>query len=143
MKFFYFKLINDNQSEFLALLEEGNDDENDGPEGSGSDQDILHETSGNDENDDEAEEVNEAEDQILSTEMGSNSGVAAIPHTQYIQVSSQEKEAIDRLVILGFPRERAIEAYFACDKNEALAANYLFDNPQEEDNFIDGNHKSS
>ena len=56
----------------------------------------------------------------------------AIPHTQYIQVSSQEKEAIDRLVDLGFARQRAIEAFFACDKDESLAANYLFDNPQDD-----------
>ncbi|KAK9768933.1 UV excision repair protein rad23, variant 2 [Basidiobolus ranarum] len=49
------------------------------------------------------------------------------PEMQYIQISDQEKEAIDRLVALGFDRETATEAYFACDKNEELAANYLFD----------------
>jgi ubiquitin len=36
-------------------------------------------------------------------------------------------EAIDNLVQLGFTKERAAEAYFACDKNEEMAANFLFE----------------
>jgi UV excision repair protein RAD23 len=41
--------------------------------------------------------------------------------------SEAEKEAIDRLVGLGFEFEIAAEAFFACEKNEEMAANYLFD----------------
>lgn len=44
-----------------------------------------------------------------------------------IRVTQEEMDAINRLVSLGFPKHRAAEAYFACDKNEEMAANYLFE----------------
>ena len=44
-----------------------------------------------------------------------------------IRVTQEEMDAITRLTSLGFPKHKAAEAYFACDKNEELAANYLFD----------------
>jgi UV excision repair protein RAD23 len=89
------QLINQNQAEFLSLLQE--------PAGAG----------------------------------GGAPG-APPPGTHYIQVTADEKAAIDRLEQMGFERSRVIEAYFACDKNEELTANYLFDHMGEEDDDDDG-----
>ncbi|KAI5864661.1 UV excision repair protein Rad23 [Durotheca rogersii] len=55
------------------------------------------------------------------------------PGAQTISVTEEERDAIERLCRLGFDRDAAIQAYFACDKNEELAANFLFDQPDDED----------
>jgi UV excision repair protein RAD23 len=55
------------------------------------------------------------------------------PGAQAISVTEEEREAIERLCRLGFDRDQAIQAYFACDKNEELAANFLFEQPDDEE----------
>jgi UV excision repair protein RAD23 len=60
----------------------------------------------------------------------------APPGAQYIQVTQEEKAAIDRLEALGFDRSVVIEAFFACDKDESLAANYLLEHLGEEEDDL-------
>ncbi|KAI1173770.1 XPC-binding domain-containing protein [Nemania sp. FL0916] len=55
------------------------------------------------------------------------------PGAQAISVTEEERDAIERLCRLGFDRDAAIQAYFACDKNEELAANFLFDQPEDDE----------
>lgn len=46
---------------------------------------------------------------------------------QQLQVTPEENAAIDRLCAMGFEKGLVVQAYFACEKNEELAANYLLE----------------
>lgn len=70
---------------------------------------------------------------LMEEGLDSDSTGAPADNSRFIQVTPAENEAIERLVSLGFEKARAIEAYFACDKDETLAANYLFDHLNEDD----------
>eukprot|EP00577_Skeletonema_sp_RCC1716_P011847 CAMPEP_0113437430 /NCGR_PEP_ID=MMETSP0013_2-20120614/37420_1 /TAXON_ID=2843 ORGANISM="Skeletonema costatum, Strain 1716" /NCGR_SAMPLE_ID=MMETSP0013_2 /ASSEMBLY_ACC=CAM_ASM_000158 /LENGTH=425 /DNA_ID=CAMNT_0000328101 /DNA_START=320 /DNA_END=1597 /DNA_ORIENTATION=- /assembly_acc=CAM_ASM_000158 len=55
--------------------------------------------------------------------MGGGGGAGA----QVLRLSEEEMAAVNRLTEMGFDRAAAAQAYLACDKNEALAANLLMD----------------
>ncbi|KRZ28080.1 UV excision repair protein RAD23 -like protein B, partial [Trichinella pseudospiralis] len=52
-----------------------------------------------------------------------------------IHLTAEERDAVDRLVAMGFSESQVIEAYLACDKDEALAANFLLQSLEEEGEF--------
>lgn len=74
-------------------------------------------------------------DQFLSllSEAGGDDDAPLPPGAHQISVTEEERDAIERLTRLGFTQDQAIQAYFACDKNEELAANFLFDQPDEDE----------
>ncbi|GAA6010277.1 hypothetical protein JCM11491_006243 [Sporobolomyces phaffii] len=96
-------LIERNQSEFVQFLQEGAE----GGLGGGSDDDM---------------------EAMFGGGEGGEGGMIGEDGSQYVQVTEEEKEAIERLVAMGFDRQMAITAFLACDRNEELAANYLLEN---------------
>ncbi len=64
---------------------------------------------------------------------GANRGPGGANPPGTIRVSQEEMDAINRLTQLGFPKHKAAEAYFACDKNEEMAANFLFESGFEDE----------
>ncbi|KAL2143865.1 hypothetical protein VTI28DRAFT_9934 [Corynascus sepedonium] len=77
-------------------------------------------------------------DQFLSllSESGGDDDAPLPPGAHQISVTEEERDAIERLTRLGFTQDQAIQAYFACDKNEELAANFLFDQPDDDDDVM-------
>ncbi|ORZ00041.1 XPC-binding domain-domain-containing protein [Lobosporangium transversale] len=65
--------------------------------------------------------------QLLNEGYEGDEGGAPPPGTNHVYVTQEEQEAIQRLENLGFDRQTAVEAFLACDRDEQMAANYLFD----------------
>ncbi|KAD7116666.1 hypothetical protein E3N88_03934 [Mikania micrantha] len=58
-------------------------------------------------------------------------GQLAAGMPQAVTVTPEERESIERLEAMGFDRALVLEVFFACNKNEELAANYLLDHMHE------------
>lgn len=58
---------------------------------------------------------------------GGDAGDGAPGGPQVLRLSEDEMAAVDRLTEMGFDRSEAAQAFLACDKNEAMAANLLMD----------------
>ena len=54
-------------------------------------------------------------------------GGGGMPATTRVALTADEAAAVRRLQDLGFSQQQALEAFLACDRNEQLAANYLFE----------------
>ena len=63
------------------------------------------------------------------------------PPGQTIRLTKEESDAVKRLQELGgFSQADAVQAYFACDKNEEMAANFLFEQKMRDDE--EGNNQN-
>merc|ERR1719231_1291386 len=59
--------------------------------------------------------------------MPPGAGGGGPPGGNVVRLSPEDAAAVGRLTELGFGRDDVVQAYLACDKNEALAANLLMD----------------
>jgi UV excision repair protein RAD23 len=63
--------------------------------------------------------------QTLGQGVQAAGNAAQVPQPVAIPVTEEDRSAIQRLQAMGFDEQTVIEAYFACDKNEELAVNYI------------------
>lgn len=65
--------------------------------------------------------------EYMAQAMGGGGGGGGGAQPQVLRLTEEEMAAVDRLTEMGFDRSEAAQAFLACDKNEALAANLLMD----------------
>ncbi|KAI9336651.1 hypothetical protein DFJ73DRAFT_663091 [Zopfochytrium polystomum] len=120
-----FQAIQQNQDAFIHMLNEGL-----APGGGGAAGNYLDEDDFEDGDDDAVMQ------ELLAATVDDNGGGGdgqqqqqrRFPRgAQVVNITPEDDAAITRLTALGFGRMRAAEAYLACDRNEELAANFLFD----------------
>ena len=63
----------------------------------------------------------------LQNMLGSMGGPGGPGNAQVISLTQEELAAVRRIQDLGFSEQQAVQAFVACDRNETLAANWLFD----------------
>ena len=65
------------------------------------------------------------------------------PPGHSIRLTKEESDAVKRLQELGgFSQADAVQAYFACDKNEEMAANFLFEQKMREEEEANNNQNN-
>lgn len=83
----------------------------------------------------EGDELEEGIEDVINNQI-TNQQTSSNPISN-LNLTQNEKEAIERLKGLGFQEVDVIQAYIACDKNEELTANFLFENKYNDMN-VDG-----
>jgi len=74
---------------------------------------------------------------------GGSPGGEAPGGQQVLRLNEEEMAAVDRLTEMGFDRADAAQAFLACDKNEALAANLLMDGGFNDDGNVGGSSNNN
>lgn len=106
--------INAHQSQFLSMINEP------APQGATELQSLVRQLASQYGEEGAAAMLMEEDD-----EEGGGAGGPPGAGVVEVHLSEEEVAAVERLVGLGFDRQQCLEAFLICDKDEALAANYL------------------